>query len=77
MNYRGLPNFLVVAIFLGAISFNFTQAIDDLGSFGNNDDSDEDMNIAQQCAWYIICDYRQIMEIKTIADAVDNKVNML
>ncbi|GFQ88524.1 uncharacterized protein TNCT_598371 [Trichonephila clavata] len=31
------------------------------------------MNVAQQCVWYIICDYHQIMEVKTIADALENK----
>ncbi|GFW52664.1 uncharacterized protein TNCV_2392441 [Trichonephila clavipes] len=73
MNFRGLPNFFVVAIFLGVVSFNFIQANHDLGSFGSEDDSDENMNVAQQCVWYIICDYNEIMEIKTIADALDNK----
>ncbi|GFS50869.1 uncharacterized protein TNIN_165551 [Trichonephila inaurata madagascariensis] len=73
MNYRSLPNFFVVATFLGVVSFNFTQAIDDLGSFGSEEDSDENMNVAQQCVWYIICDYNEIMEIKTIVDALDNK----
>ncbi|GFQ93158.1 uncharacterized protein TNCT_641211 [Trichonephila clavata] len=73
MNYRDMQAFFVVVVFLGVVSFNFTQAIDDLGSFGNEDDSGEDMNVAQQCVWYIICDYHEIMEIKAIADALDNK----
>ncbi|GFQ83976.1 uncharacterized protein TNCT_52681, partial [Trichonephila clavata] len=65
--------FFVVVVFLGVVSSNFIQAFDNLDSFGNEDDSDKDMNVAQQCVWYIICDYHQIMEVKTIADALENK----
>ncbi|GFS86531.1 uncharacterized protein NPIL_521861 [Nephila pilipes] len=66
-----MTSFFVAVAFMVVVSFNFIEAMDDLGSLSNEDDSDG--NFAQQCTWYIICDYHQIMEIKTTADALDNK----